>query len=387
MDDPTTQTLLVGRYQLQKSLGIGGMAVVYQARDLSLERSVAIKILRADYSRDENFRQRFHQEAKAAANLSHPNIVTIHDFGLDQDCLFIVMEYISGTDLKSIINKKGISSIDDAVDLIVQACQGLGYAHRANLVHCDIKPHNLLVTSDGRVKVGDFGIARALDTIRQTERNEFIWGSPQYISPAQASGGPPSPASDVYSVGVILYELLTGQLPFNSEDSQELLRMHREVQPELPRRLNRRIPIQLQEIVLKILSKEPSGRYRTADQLGRILSSFSTHRGPYAGGSFAIQSLASSTQPVGTFPNPQAETPTENMPVTGASLGDLKTSQSAAQPVEAEKEIEEDEAEKAFMPFGVDLLTVSLALAAFIAVGGLVPFWMLVYFSITRPFP
>lgn len=264
-------SLLNDRYQLQDTLGTGGMAVVYKARDLMLERNVAVKVLREDFSKDPAFRERFRQEARAAANLSHPNIVTVHDFGLDQGHLFIVMEYMPGTDLKTLIKQKERFSVSEALELMIQACGGIGYAHRAGLVHCDVKPHNMLVTPEGRLKVTDFGIARALSTISPDEQSDVVWGSPHYFSPEQAGGRPPSPASDVYSLGVILYEMVTGRLPFVASDSAELARMHREDKPVAPRYYNSSIPSALEEIILKVLSKEPSSRYRTADQMGRLL--------------------------------------------------------------------------------------------------------------------
>ena len=259
------------RYQLLESLGNGGMALVYKAKDLMLERNVAVKLLREDYSKDLAFRERFRQEARAAANLSHPNIVTVHDFGLDQGHLFIVMEYVPGDDLKSLIRQKGQFSVQESLELVIQACQGVGYAHRAGLVHCDIKPHNMLVTPEGRLKVTDFGIARALAGIDPQERSDVVWGSPHYFSPEQAAGFPPSPASDVYSLGIILYELLTGNLPFTAKDSADLARMHREATPHPPRLINLQISQALDDLVMKVLAKEPSSRYRTADQMGRVL--------------------------------------------------------------------------------------------------------------------
>ena len=211
------------------------MATVYRAKDLTLERPIAIKVLRSDYSQAPAFRERFRQEAKAAANLSHSNIVTVHDFGLDQNRLFIVMEYIPGHTIKELIDKRGRFTIEKAIPLMVQACAGIGYAHRAGLVHCDVKPQNILVSPDQRVKVTDFGIARALASIQADERTDTVWGSPQYFSPEQAAGHAPSPASDVYGLGVILYEMLTGQLPFMAKTSQELARLHRKVDPKPPR--------------------------------------------------------------------------------------------------------------------------------------------------------
>ncbi|NJN43405.1 MAG: serine/threonine protein kinase [Anaerolineae bacterium] len=173
--------LLNNRYALQKRIGKGGMAVVYEARDLMLERTVAIKILRETFSKDPAFRERFRQEAKAAANLAHPNIVTIHDFGFDAGRLFIIMEHIPGTDLKSIIEERGRFSVNEAIPILVQTSAGVGYAHRAGLVHCDIKPHNILITPDQRVKVTDFGIARALASIQPDEKIEVVWGSPAIL--------------------------------------------------------------------------------------------------------------------------------------------------------------------------------------------------------------
>ncbi|MEA4812787.1 MAG: protein kinase [Anaerolineaceae bacterium] len=267
----STPSVLNERYQLLESLGNGGMALVFKAKDLMLERNIAVKLLREDYSKDLAFRERFRQEARSAANLTHPNIVTVHDFGLDQGYLFIVMEYVPGNDLKSLIRQKGQLSVQESLELIIQACQGVGYAHRAGLVHCDIKPHNMLVTPEGRLKVTDFGIARALASIDPEERSDVVWGSPHYFSPEQAAGFPPSPASDVYSLGVILYELLTGNLPFTAKDSADLARMHREATPIPPRLSNLQIPQALDDLVMKVLSKEPSSRYRTADQMGRVL--------------------------------------------------------------------------------------------------------------------
>ena len=208
--------LLNNRYHLQALVGSGGMAVVYRAEDRMLERPVAIKVLREKYSSDPAFRERFRQEARAAAGLSHPNIVTVHDFGYDDKRLFIVMEHIPGETLKTLLEQRGKFSVREAVPIIIQICAGVGYAHRAGLVHCDIKPHNVLVTPDRRVKVTDFGIARALSSIHPDEKTEVVWGSPQYFSPEQARGLAPSPASDVYGIGVIFFQLITGQLPFQA---------------------------------------------------------------------------------------------------------------------------------------------------------------------------
>jgi len=266
--------VLNDRYQLDKQLGEGGMAIVYQASDLMLERTIAVKILRKDFSKSKAFQERFKEEARAAANLTHPNIVTVHDFGFDNDRLFIVMEHVPGTDLKQIIKKSGALPADHTSRLFIQACAGIGYAHRAGLVHCDIKPHNMLVTPDHRLKVTDFGIARALASVKHDEQSQAIWGSPAYFSPEQAAGRAPSPASDVYSLGIVLFEMLTGELPFTDPSPQELALLHRYEAPPSAREMNPEISAELEEIIVKVLSKEPSSRYRTADQLGRIVISF-----------------------------------------------------------------------------------------------------------------
>lgn len=333
--------LLNNRYQLLEALGKGGMAFVYRARDLMLERYVAVKILREDYSRDPAFQERFRQEAKAAANLSHPNIVTVHDFGLDAGKLFIVMEYVPGKDLKTLLQQRGRFTPEEGLPLIIQACAGIGYAHRAGLVHCDVKPQNMLVTPDQRLKVADFGIARALASIHPDEQSDVVWGSPQYFSPEQAAGAAPSPSSDVYSLGVVLYEMLTGALPFNATTATELARLHLDAQPPLLAETLPDVSPTLEQILLKVLSKEPSARYRTADQLGRVLLNFGNAR------SAPALVLTPEAAPVMTKSTPAAAAET-------ASLN-------------------------------IDWLSVGLGLLALLAVGGLIPFWVWVYFVYNPP--
>lgn len=333
------------------------MAVVYRAYDLRLERPVAIKVLRQDYTESDGFRERFRQEAKAAANLSHPNIVTVHDFGLDASRLFIVMEFVPGTDLKTILKERGRLDVDEAISLIVQACAGIGYAHRAGLVHCDVKPHNMLVTPDQRLKVTDFGIARALSSIAPDEKHDVVWGSPLYFSPEQAAGQAPSPASDVYSLGVVLYEMLTGQLPFTATDPVELARLHRESVPVAPRRINPDIPPALDQIIMKVLSKEPSARYRTADQLGRVLLTFSQSASAFAANIPGQAAAGVSSQPSTTLTDPVSVT-----------LPPEKTS-TLAQDSSSE----------------IDWGSIGLGMLALLAVGGLIPFWLYVYFTLNPP--
>ena len=354
--------LLNQRYQLLESLGAGGMAEVYRARDLMLERSVAIKIQRADYSSDEEFQERFRQEARAAANLSHPNIVTVHDFGLDSGQLFIVMEHVPGSDLKSIIRKRGRFTVEEAIPIMVQACAGIGYAHRAGLVHCDVKPHNLLITPDHRLKVTDFGIARALSTIRPGDREDVVWGSPQYFAPEQAKGQAPSPASDVYSLGIVLYEMLTGTLPFNANTAEELARQHIHKQPLPLGEYLPDVPPMLEQIEAKILSKEPSARYRTADQLGRVLHRFGT-----------VREDVVQTPPVQVQEAPRIipQLPPEFVPEPDPEPIPVPAAYPDPAPVAA--------FEMPSLNLDIDWASVGLGLLALLLWGGLIPLWIVAY--------
>ena len=357
--------LLNDRYQLIEPQGKGGMATVFRARDKMLERDVAIKLLRDDYSDDDEFRERFRQEARAAANLSHPNIVTVYDFGFDVGKLFIVMEYINGPDLKTLIRKQGRVSVKDAIYVMTQACAGIGYAHRAGLVHCDVKPHNFLVAPDRRLKVTDFGIARALSSIRHDEYSDVVWGSPQYFAPEQATGGAPSPASDVYSLGVILYELLSGTLPFVAPSAEELARLHLTETPVLLSEYIPDIPRALEEIVAKVLSKEPSRRYRTADQFGRVLETFGKRQ----------------PAPVSTPISTPAPPPPVNIP---EALPEPELA-----PIYQHIPVKEEEpptfAYEESPTIDIDWKNVGLGLLALILAGGLIPFWMWIYFIYNPP--
>lgn len=333
MSESLVGATLAGRYQLLTRLGTGGMAHVFQARDLNLQRMVAIKLLREDLISDPAFHARFLQEARAAANLSHPNIVTIHDFGVDAHEYFFVMELVGGTDLKTLLRRRQRLAVEETLGILTQTCAGVGYAHRAGLIHCDLKPQNILVAPDGRTKIADFGIARALSTIDPMETSDYVWGSPQYFAPEQAAGGAPSPASDVYSLGVILFEALTGRLPFPGEDSAALADQHLHAAPVSPRSLNPGIPPALEQVILKVLSKEPAARYRTADQLGRVLA--------------------------GLTPPKEAEALPAVFPTAPANRPEAPTTLLSPAPAER-----------------LDWLAIGLGLLAFLAVGGLLPLWL-----------
>jgi eukaryotic-like serine/threonine-protein kinase len=377
----SSPSLLNNRYRIEGRIGSGGMAEVYRARDLMLERTVAIKLLREDFSQDPTFRERFRQEAKAAANLSHPNIVTIHDFGFDDKQIFIVMEYIPGTDLKTILQSRGNMDVNEALPLIIQACAGVGYAHRAGLVHCDVKPHNMIVTPDQRLKVTDFGIARALASIPAQEVNNVVWGSPQYFSPEQAAGHPPSPASDVYSLGVVLYEMLTGQLPFIAPSAAELSNMHRSVAPTPPSQINSLIPPVVEQACLKVLSKEPSLRYRTADQFGRVLISLS--RSLKVSPAPVLNTIPASTGEYANLPLPYHGIPPHIQP--GIATNGIPSGSEAVSPKLSAQNKAIPLGKKNKNALDIDWGTWALVLLMILTLGGLVPFWVWIYFLYNPP--
>jgi len=327
--------VLNNRYRLLSQVAAGGMAVVYKAQDMLLNRIVAVKILRETFAVDPTFQARFQREAQAAANLSHANIVTVYDVGQDSGRHYIVMEFIDGVDLKHIIRSEAPLPIDRAVDIGIQISAALGAAHRAGLVHCDVKPQNVLVTDDGRIKVTDFGIARALSQV-SSGVTETVWGTPHYISPEQATGEAPTPASDVYAVGVILYEMLAGRLPFDGENHTQLALAHLRDEPPPLTSLNPSVPAQIDQIVRKLMSKEPAARYRNADQLATILIEYRS-----------IANQATGYQPVVKTPVSQTI---------------------ARQPMREEVE----------PPEAFDWLGWILAGLAAIAVIGLIPLWLIV---------
>jgi len=300
-----------------------------------LERPIALKILKKELSDDLSFQNRFRQEARASARLIHPNIVTTFDFGYDRDRLFIVMEYVQGTELKVLMSEGKKIPLKVAIDYIQQTCRGLAYAHQQGFVHCDIKPQNLMVSDEKVLKITDFGISRALDSVTREEQTDVVWGSPYYISPEQAAGKAPSPATDIYALGVVAYELFSKKLPFEAENSAELARMHR---MEIPRPLievDPHVPHELNRIVMRCLEKDPVDRFETAGKLEEALSRI-------------------------------------RIPIPSAEVKPVQRS------VYNQSEPKPDEPE----PGKPDMATILLSLLALILAGGLIPFWLYVVLSI-----
>jgi len=271
VSDTLINTLFDGRYRIVRKLGSGGMANVYLAEDEDLGRRVAIKILNDRYANDDLFIERFRREAKSAAGLSHPNIVSIYDRGEAEGTYYIAMEVIEGRSLKELILTRGALPVDTAIGYAKQLLEALRFAHRHGIIHRDIKPHNVLVSADQhvkanepRLKVADFGIARH-GASQMTEAGS-IMGTAQYLSPEQARGAPVTAASDLYSAGVVLYEMLTGKVPFTGDSAIEIAMKHVNELPRPPSKLRAEIPPELDQIVLRALAKEPEDRYQTAEE-------------------------------------------------------------------------------------------------------------------------
>jgi eukaryotic-like serine/threonine-protein kinase len=416
----TGEIILNGRYKLLQRIGSGGMSLVYKAQDLSLGRLVAVKVMHESLTDDEGFLQRFQQEAHAVANLTHPNIVTVHDIGQDEDGNgqyrhYIVMEYVEGKTLKQIIREVygqngRFFPLNRALDLTIQICAGIGYAHRANLVHCDVKPQNVLVTHDDRVKVADFGIARAMSQATSHQPQQ-VWGTPQYFAPEQAAGEAPTPASDVYAIGVILFELLSGQLPFTAESHTALALKHLQEEPPLVSQYNPAVPRQIEQIVKKVMAKEPSGRYRTAGQLGRILSTYRqttqeetgsvypvTRRQPpaAAASSSSGQAAPVSEQPTQIYERPSDDnsdqTPVRPLPPVRVQNKEEEPTQIwTARPARRDSAQSQNQVVRSqtgdtiHIPVpeteapASDWIAIGLGLAALILLLGLIPLWYAVY--------
>lgn len=369
MDAP--EDILNNRYKLLERAGSGGMATVYKAQDLVLHRFVAIKILHHSLTHDQDFLTLFQREARAAAHLAHPNIVTVHDIGQDGFRHYIVMEYVPGRTLKQLIRQnEGPLSLDLTLELSIQIAAGLGYAHRAGFVHCDVKPQNVLVTPDRQIKIADFGIARAMSHASQ-HNPSLVWGTPHYAAPEQAGGDSPTPASDVYAIGVILFEMLSGELPFQADTLPGIVLKHMNEPAPLVTVLNPAVPPQLEQIIYKVMSKEPAGRYREAGQLERILQSYQKN---------SLQMTGVVPAPIEPTPEPirldeskpyQRPVLSQPNPVVPAPIRSLRP--------RPDRPVEDLHVPIPLPPAQPDWVAVILACIAVTAMLGLIPLWYLAW--------
>ena len=316
------------RYEVRKLIGEGGMANVYLGYDTILERDVAIKVLRGDLADDEKFVRRFRREAQSASLLNHPNIVQIYDVGEDDGNFYIVMEFINGQTLKQLIKKRGKLSVSETIDIMSQLTDGLAHAHDSYIIHRDIKPQNIMILDDGMVKITDFGIAMAINASDLTQTNS-VMGSVHYLPPEQASGKGSTIKSDIYSLGIMMYEMLAGQMPFRGETAVEIAMKH--LKNPMPRVIskNETVPQSVENIILKATAKNPKNRYNNVRELYDDLKT--------------CQDKSRANEKRITFKYPENEYDSEDTKVVKTLKDDLKKDAiKAAEEVEV-KEIDEDE--------------------------------------------
>ena len=258
------------RYQIIKTLGEGGMANVYLAHDTILDRNVAVKVLRGDLASDEKFVRRFQREALSASSLSHPNIVEMYDVGEDDGQYYIVMEYVDGKTLKQVLKARGKLSVPEVVDIMLQLTDGMAHAHDSYIIHRDIKPQNIMILSNGMIKITDFGVATALNSTQLTQTNS-VMGTVHYLPPEQAQGKGSTIKSDIYSMGIMMYELLTGLVPYKGDNAVEIALKHlKEPLPSVRKKVST-IPQSIENVIIKATAKNPKNRYTDAREMHQDL--------------------------------------------------------------------------------------------------------------------
>ncbi|MBA3241423.1 MAG: serine/threonine protein kinase, partial [Acidobacteria bacterium] len=312
---------VIGNYKIEQKLGEGGMGTVYRGVDMMIEREVAIKALRAELASQPQVVERFRSEAVTLAKLNHPNVATLYSFFRQGDDFFMVLEFVRGVSLDEVIRQRGAIPCAQAVPLFCQVLDGIDHAHDFGIIHRDIKPANMMLTQKGTLKVLDFGIARILGTSRMTRAGHLI-GTIEYMSPEQVRGQETDARSDIYSLGMLLYELLTGRVPFDSQNEFELMKAQTETMPTPPRQLNPNIPPVVEEAIMRAIAKEPNERFQTAGDFRSVLLS--------AGFSAAVPldpllpgGPRSNTQPLGTSPH---SNPPHSIPPSGYSSPGSSTS-------------------------------------------------------------
>ena len=357
--------LLGGRYQVQDKIGAGGMATVYRGLDEVLGRTVAIKTMLPQYANDPSFAARFKQEAQAAAALQSPYIVSVYDWGKDADTYYIVMEYLRGTDLKSGIRKHGALDCKKVAQIGSQIAQALSVAHKHDIIHRDIKPQNIMVQPDGNVKVMDFGIARAKNS-HLTQDNSVL-GTAHYVSPEQTQGKELGPTTDIYSLGIVMYEAATGQVPFQGDDAISVALKQVSEQPKPPSQLNPNVDPQLEAIILKCMQKSPSDRFQTADELYRTLRDYLAGR---------MQAVNSATAMLPVQPTNKLERGAKPMPGGTATMprtertGRFYAQSATAQAAEEEAERQRKHRRNVILGVIGGVAVIALVIAAIVAVVG-----------------
>ena len=293
------------RYQITERIGIGGMAEVYRAQDRVLGRMVAVKVMLPQYAADTEFTQRFRQEAASAANLSSPYIVNVYDWGQDEGTYYIVMEYVRGSDLKTAIKQRGAINQRKVAEIGAQVCQALSVAHKQDIIHRDIKPQNIMVQPDGNVKVMDFGIAHAKNTV--AGQTSAVLGTAHYISPEQAQGKELTNSSDIYSLGIVLYEAATGQLPFDGPDSVTVATKQVQEFPVPPTQINPNIDPSFEAIIMRALEKDPRNRFETVGDMKHALNDFLAGRSVVLSGTGATEVANAESYKKNSAPLPYAD--------------------------------------------------------------------------------